>query len=271
MSGWTGKIICGALGLLLSKGSLLGLLLGVLIGHQFDRGFAGAKARGAFPGASPARRREVFFETVFLAMGHLAKADGRVSPDEIQTARSFMHRLQLGPEEVQQAIALFNRGKDPAFPLDRQIAELRSVCQGQPALVRSFLEALMDLPLNKGQISPAERAVLWRIAAGLGVNRMEMAQLEAVLLAQRRFGGGWQAVDAEQRSDRLAEAYAALGVSAEVSDKEVKTAYRRLMNQHHPDKLAARGLPDSMLEVAKERTREIRSAYEVIRDHRGMR
>ena len=55
------------------------------------------------------------------------------------------------------------------------------------------------------------------------------------------------------------------------TDAEVKTAYRRLMNQHHPDKQAARGLPESMLEAAKERTHEIRAAYELIREQRGMK
>ena len=62
-----------------------------------------------------------------------------------------------------------------------------------------------------------------------------------------------------------------LGVYGRASDRDVKTAYRRLMNQHHPDKLRARGMPDSMIPVAEEKTREIRSAYETIREERGMR
>lgn len=268
-SRWTGKIIGGILGLLLAKGSILGLLLGMLLGHQFDRGFAGGGFAG-FSRVSPARRRAVFFETVFLAMGHLAKADGRVSPEEIQAARAYMHALNLAPEEVQRAIDLFTRGKDPAFPLERQIGALQEVCRGQPDLVRSFLEVMVDMSLSKGHVTSAERDLLWRMAAGLNVGRMEMAQLEALIRAQRTFRGGGYASQGAHAPDALAQAYAALGLASNASDKDVKTAYRRLMNQHHPDKLAARGLPESMLEGAKERTREIRSAYEIIRDHRGM-
>ena len=70
---------------------------------------------------------------------------------------------------------------------------------------------------------------------------------------------------------RWSEAYGVLGVAPTASDRDVKTAYRRLMNQHHPDKQAARGLPDSMMEIAKERTSEIRAAYEVVKSHRGFR
>lgn len=128
----------------------------------------------------------------------------------------------------------------------------------------------MEIPLSKGSFDPAERDLLWRIASGLGIGRVEMAQLEAILRAQRSFGHGG-AASARSAESVLDEAYKALGIAADATDKEVKTAYRRLMNQHHPDKMASKGLPESMLEVAKEKTREIRSAYEQLRDHRGIR
>lgn len=278
--GWAGKLIGGLLGLLISKGSVLGAIIGVLVGHQFDKGFAGVKERsgggaggfGSFSRVSSAQRRKVFFETVFLAMGHLAKADGRVSAQEVQAARNYMHAIRLSPEDVHAAIGHFTRGKNPDFPIDQQIASLYEICRGQPALIRNFLEVLMEMVLGKGSINALERGLLWRMAAGLGVGRVEMAQFEAVLRAQRSFRGGAHRAQAAADPDRdLQQAYQALGIESSATDKEVKTAYRRLMNQHHPDKLVARGLPDSMMEVAKERTREIRMAYETIRDYRGSR
>jgi DnaJ like chaperone protein len=69
----------------------------------------------------------------------------------------------------------------------------------------------------------------------------------------------------------LAAAYRVLGVEPGAPDKAVKDAYRRLVNEHHPDKQAARGLPESMREVAKERTREILAAYELVRAERGLK
>ena len=268
-------MIGGLAGLILSKGSLLGALIGVVVGHQFDRGFAGNRPQpgmGGFSRASQARRQQVFFESVFTAMGHLAKVDGRVSEEEIQAARAYMHAIRLGPEDVRAAIELFSRGKDPAFPLDNQIAELAAVCRGQPALVRNFLEVLMGFALSEGAISTVERQLLWRIVGGLGVSRVEMAQFEAALRAQFHFReGAGQRRPEFTSADELAEAYKALGIESSSSDKEVKTAYRRLMSQHHPDKLVAKGMPESMKEAAEERTREIRSAYETIRDHRGIK
>ncbi len=267
---WAGKLVGAALGLIVSGGNVIGGALGALVGHQFDRGLQRGD-RGPQVGAgrfSGAERQAAFFEATFLVMGHLAKADGRVSEEEIQAARQVMHRMQLRPEAVRRAIELFSEGKQPGARIEPRVRRLRETCGRQPELIRAFLEVQLELALSQGSISPQERSLLWRIADILGVSRVELAQLEAVLRAQRSFGHGRAQ---QQRTDGLSSAYQALGISASATDKEVKTAYRRLMNEHHPDKLVAKGLPDSMMEVAKERTREIRAAYEVIKEHRGMK
>jgi DnaJ like chaperone protein len=69
----------------------------------------------------------------------------------------------------------------------------------------------------------------------------------------------------------MAQCYAELEVEATATDQEVKKAYRRQMSRHHPDKLVANGLPESMAQVAKEKTQRIQEAYEVIRATRGMK
>ena len=76
---------------------------------------------------------------------------------------------------------------------------------------------------------------------------------------------------AVRSADPLAECYAELEVDASISDQEVTKAYRRQMSRHHPDKLVANGLPESMAQVAKEKTQRIQEAYEAIRAARGMR
>jgi DnaJ like chaperone protein len=100
------------------------------------------------------------------------------------------------------------------------------------------------------------------------VGRTDLANLEAVLRARRTFR---QKRPATSPGQSLPGAYRALGLGPAATDADVKKAYRRLMNQHHPDKQAARGLPESMLEAAKERTHEIRAAYELIRERRGLK
>ena len=263
---WYGKIGGGILGLIV--GGPVGAAIGAFIGHQFDRGLSLATLGGDGQ-FNQVERQTVFFESTFRVMGALAKADGRVSEQEIQAARSVMHQMQLRPEDVRRAIELFTEGKQPGADVDGQVRRFRQVCGGQPQLVRTFLEVQFEIVLAKGSVTAAERDLLWRVADTLGVGRVELAQLEAVLRAQRHFRG--QGTDRGQQGLGLGDAYKALGVEADASDKEVKMAYRRLMNQHHPDKLVAKGLPDSMLEVAKEKTREINAAYDLIKDRRGIK
>ena len=67
----------------------------------------------------------------------------------------------------------------------------------------------------------------------------------------------------------LNTAYAALGLTADASDAEIKRRYRKLMSENHPDKLIAEGVPDELLRVATERAQEITAAYEFIQQARG--
>jgi len=264
---WTGKLVGGALGFVVSGGNILGAAIGAFVGHQFDRGLSLGNQAG--PNLySGAERQTVFFETTFLVMGYVAKADGRVTEEEIRAARSIMHRMQLRPEAVRRAIDLFTEGKQSDTNIEPRVRKLRETCGRQPVLIQTFLEIQLEIALSQGDISVEERNVLWRIADLLGVGRVALAKIEAVLRAQRRFG---QDFAGPSRDADLKAAYQALGVDSQATDKEVKTAYRRLMNQHHPDKLVAKGLPDSMMEVAKERTREILAAYEVIKEHRNIK
>ena len=263
---WTGKVVGAVAGWAVA--GPVGGILGALVGHQFDRGLAD-RLSSAYRALrlDAGTIQDVFFATSFAVMGHVAKADGRVSEPEIRAARGIMHGMQLSPEQVRSAIGHFNRGKDPAFPLSERLDELRGAIGGRPDLCRAFLEIQMQALLASPGVKQRERGILWQVARELGIGRVELAQIEALVRAQARFAKAPAKDDPEQ----LRKAYAALGVDPAASDKEVKTAYRRLMNQHHPDKLVAKGLPESMMTVAKEKTREIRAAYDLIKAQRGMK
>lgn len=85
--------------------------------------------------------------------------------------------------------------------------------------------------------------------------------------------GQYQSSDWQQASqaDKLADAYEILDVSSDADSKTVKRAYRKLMNEHHPDKLMAKGLPPEMMNVAKEKSQEIQNAYDLIKKVKGFK
>ncbi len=260
---WIGKTVGGVLGFLI--GGPIGGLIGIAAGHQFDQGM-GSRRSGQWSSAGAAAKQRAFFETTFEVMGHIAKADGRVSEQEIRAARGVMQRMQLTPELTRQAIRHFTAGKDPAYPLAERIAAMRSTLGQRRDLARAFMEIQVEAAVTGGRLRPQDRQLLWRVAKLLDIGRVELAQIEALIRAQR-YGPNQAPIDNEAA---LAAAYNALGVEPGATDKEIKTAYRRLMNQHHPDKLVARGLPESMMNVAKEKTREINAAYDLIKARRRM-
>jgi DnaJ like chaperone protein len=282
---WGGKVIGGALGFLLGGGPI-GAALGVLVGHQFDTGQFGA---GILGGGAPDPRlvNELFFPSTFRVMGHIAKADGRVSELEIASARAVMNALHLNPAQIQAAIGYFNEGKQPAFDLEGLLARLRSSLAAYPELAHFFVEIQLQASLAGNGLSDVPRARLQRVASMIGVSAPDFARLESFLRFRQSMGAagagagpgaGAGAADpnaalgaAAANKERLAQAYVMLEATAQMPDEEIVRCYRRQMSKHHPDKLKANGLPDSMLERAKERTQQIQAAYELIRARRGMR
>jgi DnaJ like chaperone protein len=243
---WMGKFL-GTLFGFMAFGPV-GAGVGLWVGGLFARGLN----RPRLGGGAAVRIQGTFFRTTFMVMGHVCKADGRVSPQEIRIAEQIMAQMALGPEQRRQAIEYFTQGKRGDFDLSRALDEFRAVCRWQPNLYRFFLEVQIQAAFADGRLDQTTRDVLLRIAARLGLSPQDYARLESLLRD-------------------LESAYQVLGVSKRASDGEIKKAYRRLMSQHHPDKLVAKGLPEEMMTIAKEKTQEIRAAYEAIREARGLR
>ncbi|HMB73079.1 MAG TPA: DnaJ domain-containing protein, partial [Gammaproteobacteria bacterium] len=137
---------------------------------------------------------------------------------------------------------------------------LANATRGQADIARAFMNIQLQAAMGAGSIGAGKRQLLWTVSHALGIGRAEFAQLESAL--RDHSGAGGLSLEA---------AYRTLGIDASVPDDGVKKAYRRLMNKHHPDKLIAQGLPKSMVEIAEAKTYEIRSAYERVRESRGMR
>ena len=256
---WFGKAVGGIIGFVTA--GPVGSVLGIILGHQLDG--RSATSRDDHPGLQ--RISQLFFEVAFEVMGRVAKIDGRVSEEEIRVARAIMHGMQLAPAEVESAIDHFNRGKDESYSTSARLGELERQIGDRGELARAFVQLQLQAAIGAGPIGPEKRQLLWHVASALHVTRAELAQIEAFVRAHS------ERATRQSESQSIDEAYRVLGVAASASDDDVKKAYRRLMNQHHPDKLVARGLPQSMVGIAEQKTHEVRAAYEKIKAQRGFK
>lgn len=241
-------------------GGWRGLLLGAFIGYLLSRLLPLLVLRAASQriGALQA----VFIDSSFAVMGAMAKADGRVSEQEIRAAEALFEQLRLDAAARAKARAAFARGKAADFDLDAEVARFVAAARGQRLLHQMFLQVQIAALAADGQLHAAEHALLHRIARGLGLSDVELETLERLLLGAT--AGGGRAPGGFGGADALAEAYRVIGVEPSASDAELKRAYRKLMSENHPDKLAGKGLPESMRAIAEQKTRAITAAYDRI-------
>lgn len=256
---WWGKIIGGGFGFML--GGPLGALLGAALGHQLDKNIVLTLDAGMGAGQTQ-RTQAAFFTAMFSVMGYVAKADGKISKDEIGIAEQLMGQMRLTAEQKKAAIELFNQGKHSGFDVNAVLQQFRVECHRQRNLMQMFLEILIATAMADGTLHTAEHETLKRITTQLGFDSHHLEQLIGMISARH------PAQPSARRT--LDDAYHILGVSAATSDDEIKKTYRRLMSQHHPDKLVSKGLPEEMIRLATDKTGEIKSAYEQIRSARGV-
>ncbi len=262
---WWGKLIGGALGY--AYNGITGAIIGMLLGHLLiDRRM---RSSVGFDRSSKERTQTVFFSTTFSVMGHISKSDGRVSPEEIQLAEHVMQQMKLDKDQRDSAIEYFNQGKLTDFVLDDALAEFRKVCGRKMALLQMFIEIQLQAVYADGVKDPGEDQILQHICRTLGYPTALLTQLESMLFASQRTRQSYSANGSYATNhSALEDAYKIIGVSKSASDAEVKKAYRRLMSQHHPDKLIHKGLPEEMIEIATNKTQEIQKAYDLISENR---
>jgi len=254
---WWGTLLGGTLGYMF--GGPLGALLGAALGRNFDRGVRVTDEHAAYGIGRQERVQAAFFTASFSIMGHVAKADGKVSAAEISSAEAIMARMQLDSRQRRAAIKLFNEGKKEDFPLHDVLTQFRRECHGRRNLVQIFIEIQIAVAMADGKLHAAERKIIFNIGRELGFDHAAIEHLF-------RFAGSSE--HPPRREQDMEAAYEILGVNKGATAEEIKKAYRRLMSQHHPDKLIARGLPDEMVKIATEKTQKIKAAYEEIMNSR---
>lgn len=257
-------------------GLFLGFILGPLLYNVFNR-------------IAPVRRnidRTLYLQITFEVLGHLSKAKGAVTQNDIVMATRFMDSLQLQGDARRLAQASFNHGKDKEYPLRARLRELYQSYRNQRDILNLFCEHLIQAALIGGQLHPQEEQILFSVADELHISRTRMAMYIQMIMASYHFQQNTQysrqyqdyrySNESEYRGytstrSNINEAYRVLGITAAADTTTIKRAYRKLMNEHHPDKLISKGLPKEMLEAAKQRAQEIQSAYDVIKAQHGFK
>jgi DnaJ like chaperone protein len=282
-----GKILGTLFGFMF--GRIPGAILGFMVGHLFDKGYSqdfnqmGGFSR-FFASQDEFKKQAIFFHTLFSVMGHVAKADGKVSEAEIRLASELMDQMGLEGDTRGEAQQAFREGKFADFPLEQTIADFKESCHGRRDILQVYLEILIQAAYVDGKLDKNEQKVLEDVARYMGFKQHDLLYLMSVFEAELRFrqsGKGYQnsrhghrqqsgrpAYTAQQSID---DAYRILGVSKNNEDKDIKKAYRKLMSEHHPDKLVSKGLPKQALELAKAKTQDIQAAYELVKEKRGLR
>lgn len=259
MSWWT-AVLGGAFGFIL--GGPLGAMLGAAFAGNFSKGKSNfGNFDQNYHVGDQQRVQAAFFSSVFSVMGFLAKVDGKVSKEEILLAQQVMQHMQLADDMQKVAKELFNQGKQSGFNLDEVLEQFRLESHRRTHLVRMFLEIQIQATYADGVLDSKEHDALKYIAQKL---HFPLNELENLIQQFAVTSGNAAKLTVD-------DAYKILNTDKSQTDKEIKRAYRRLLAQHHPDKLVAKGLPEEMMIIAKEKTQEIISAYELIKKQRNMR
>lgn len=238
---------------------------------------------------------DLFLTVAFEVLGHLSKAKGIITQNDIELATKFMDQLQLDSQKRKIAQASFNYGKTAEYPLRQRLRELYVQYRFRKNVLDIFCEQLIQLAMSDGAIDSKEEQILYIVAEEFNIPRAKMALYIQMMMASYHFRSQgfqqnryqyYQQNSGEQHqyqqgynhyqrqtssANDLQNAYRVLGVEPTAEVAVIKRAYRKLMNEHHPDKLMSKGLPKEMLESAKKRAQDIQSAYDLIKSSRGFK
>lgn len=279
---WWGKIIGAFLGFLTAGPT--GALLGILVGNFFDRGLVEhfSNLHEQYHAEKDTDIQDQFLESTFLLMGHIAKADGRVSEQEIQMAKTIMDEFKLNAIQKKTAQHWFNTGKSASFNIENTVRILQNKVRNNSPLLKLFLDIQYRMALVDG-LSVKKQSMLNSIFKQMGFAPLheqhryykdfqsgtyDQSQYRSSSNRNRSYSSSNQQNNYSPRHT-LDHAYSLLGTSPTASKQDIKRAYRRQMSRNHPDKLAAQGLSDEHIKAANEKTQKIRQAYEQICASKG--
>jgi DnaJ like chaperone protein len=244
MSVW-GKILGGAAGFAL--GGPLGALIGAAAGHAVDK-LREPSREGEAEGAT----KGIAFTIAVIVLGaKMAKADGRVTSDEVAAFKEVFH---VPADELGNVGRLFNQARTDASGFEPYANQIGRMFRNNPAVLEELLDGLFHIARADGKLHDGELAFLEQVATIFGFNAVD-----------------WDRIRAGNMGPNKGDPFVILGMSRSAGDDEIKAAYRRLVRENHPDRLIAQGMPAEFVELANEKLATINVAYDRICELRGIK
>ena len=250
--GWLGKVIGGTLGFAI--GGPLGAVAGAVFGHAFDRTGEEYGVGESTRTLTGEQAQFTFFVATFSMLAKLAKADGQVSKDEVDSINRFMlEDLNLNPESRMVAMNIFNAAINSPQSFHDFANQFYEQFYAQPQILAMMVDILLQVSIADGEMSASEEDLI--VSAARIFNFSD----EAYQTLKSRY---------VQAFDKY---YAILQSAKQDTDDHIKKQYRKLAKEYHPDKIISKGLPEEFNQLAHEKFREIQEAYEIIRRERGVK
>lgn len=262
MSYW-GKFIGGMAGF--AMGGPVGALFGAALGHAADEGKFHAFTAGVSGFAGRAmpfdplkiasmlgRRDQIFAIGVTVLAAKLCKCDGPVNRVEID---AFKRSFSIPQGSVSEVARLFDSARESAMGFEGYATQLGQAFSDDKAALEQVLAGLYQIARADGPVNAAEADFLSRVAFGFGLNDA----------AARRAGQG-----VPPPSRPAEDPYLVLGVKPLASAQEIRSRWKQLMRENHPDSMAAKGASQTVIKAASEKVARINAAYDAIKRERGL-
>ena len=250
---WLGKIVGGTIGFMM--GGPLGAVAGGVFGHALvDQDKKKSRIGARFVGRLSAGEEGqlTFFVAAFSMLAKLAAADGNVSEKEASSINDFMDRdLNLDMAGRRAASRIFNEALQSRNAFEDFATQFYSRFHSHPQLLDLMIDILLRVAAADGEISPSEESLI-RSAAKI----FRMGDSHYLGLRSRHAG-------------HVDQHFAVLGCDPGDSMEKIKSSYRRLVREYHPDAIASKGLPEEFTKFSQEKFQEIQSAYDTIKKERG--
>ncbi len=262
--GLLGTLLGGTVGFMF--GGPFGAIIGGTIGSNLGGGQAAPPrspydrvgARNGFnsgAGYNPLQAQQAFMIALISLAAKVAKADGKITQDEIRSFDLFLqNNLRMGAEERKIAARIFNEARHSDIPVEDFARQIRQVMGSRRDQLRDLVTMLMMVAMADGQLHPEEERVIREVNRHLGLSPQDYDAAKATF----------------NPTANIESAYTTLGVTSAASNSDVKAAYRRLAKEYHPDVVANKGMGADFLKFAEDKMQTVNAAYDQVKKDRGM-